>query len=202
MIGNDVTTGDQGLYHPVAPGEINPLRLAIHVGDDPTSFTPRLRALASEVDPTATISSPVALDEVFSFNTVTRDWVKIGAGTLIAVLVGLSVSGIYALMSFTVAQRTRELGIRSALGAQRNRIVFTIAGRALAQLGVGVLLGMPIAGRLLFELSGAGRTSTHSPILVTLLVGVSVMVLIGMAACTAPTLRALRIMPTEALRES
>ena len=192
---------DAGIYHPAAPGEINPLRLAIHVGDDPTSFTPRLRALAIEVDPTATISEPVALDEAFSFNTVTMDWVKIGAGTLIGILVGLSVSGIYALMSFTVAQRKRELGIRAALGAQRNSIVLTIAGRALAQLGVGVLLGMPIAGRLLFELRGVGRTPMDSPFVATLLVGMSVMVVIGMLACTAPTLRALRIMPTEALRE-
>ncbi len=192
---------DAGLYHPVAPGEINPLRLAIHVGDDPASFTPRLRALASEVDPTATVSDPVALDEVFSFNTVTMDWVKIGAGTLIGILVGLSVSGIYALMSFTVAQRTRELGIRAALGAQKNNIVFTIARRALAQLGIGALLGMPIAGWLLFELRSVGRTPMHSPFAVMFLVGASVMVLIGGLACTGPTLRALRIKPTEALRE-
>ena len=129
------------------------------------------------------------------------DWIKIGAGTLIAILLGLSVSGIYALMSFTVAQRTRELGIRSALGAQKNRIVFTIARRAFAQLGIGVLLGMPIAGRLLYELRGVDRTPVNSPLVVMLLVGVSVMAVIGILACTAPTLRALKIMPTEALRE-
>ena len=192
---------DAGLYHPLAPGEAYPLRIAIQVGADPALFTLRLRALAHEVDPAVLIGQAVPLDEVFSFNTFTMDWIKIGAGTLIAILLGLSVSGIYALMSFTVAQRTRELGIRSALGAQKNRIVFTIARRAFAQLGIGVLLGMPIAGRLLYELRGVDRTPVNSPLVVMLLVGVSVMAVIGILACTAPTLRALKIMPTEALRE-
>ncbi len=112
----------------------------------------------------------------------------------------LAASGIYAMMSFSVAERTREIGIRASLGAQRSSIVFTVARRALAQLGVGVLLGMPIAGRLLFALKrDMGWIPTHSPFVIALLAGASVMILIGMPACIAPTLRALRIIPTEAL---
>jgi ABC-type antimicrobial peptide transport system permease subunit len=103
-------------------------------------------------------------------------------------------------MSFTIVQRTRELGIRAALGAGRNSIVLLVAGRAFAQLGLGVLLGTPIAGRLLFELRGAGRASVEFPIVVTLFVGLGVMILIATLGCTVPTLRALRIMPTEALK--
>jgi len=191
---------DAGLYHPLALGELNPVRLAIRVGDDPHAFTPKLREIAAEVDPTAVISDPVALDEVFSFNSFTIEWTEIGAVVVFGILVGLSVSGIYALMSFTIAQRTRELGIRAALGAGRNSIVLLVAGRAFAQLGLGVLLGTPIAGRLLFELRGAGRASVEFPIVVTLFVGLGVMILIATLGCTVPTLRALRIMPTEALK--
>ena len=105
------------------------------------------------------------------------------------------------MMSFTVAERTREIGIRTALGAQRSSVVFTIAKRALVQLGLGVLLGMPMVAGLLYALKGVGRISTQSPVLLTFLVGACVMGVIGVLACTAPTLRALRIMPTEALRE-
>ena len=186
-----------GFYHPAAPGEIYPVRLAVHVGDDPESFTPRLRTLASEVDPIAVIAAPVALNEV-----LTDDWYEgaamaLGAGVLVGILLMLSASGIYAIMSFSVAERTREIGIRAALGAQRSRIAFTVVRRALAQLGVGVLLGMPIARWLFLELQAS---STYPASVVALILGVSVMVLIGLLACTAPTLRALRIMPIEALR--
>jgi len=201
-LGMDVfDSGTPGMYHPLTPGEVHPVRLAIHLGDDPGAFAPRLRTLAGEVDAAATISNLSALDEVLSLNTAFMGWIKIGGGILLGILVTLSVSGIYALMSFTVSERTREIGIRTALGAQRSSVVFTIARRALVQLGLGILLGMPIVSGLLYTLQDLGRIQTQSPVLLTLLAGGSVMLLIGVLACTAPTIRALRIMPTEALRE-
>ncbi len=177
------------------------MRLAIHLGDDPESFTSRLRVLAGEVDPSATISNASALDEVLSLNTALMGWIKTGGGILLGILVTLAASGIYALMSFTVTERTREIGIRTALGAQRSNVLFTIAKRALVQLGLGILLGMPIVAGLLYALKGVGRIPTQSPLVLTLLVGAFVSISIGTLACTAPTLRALRIMPTEPLRE-
>jgi ABC-type antimicrobial peptide transport system permease subunit len=141
------------------------------LGDDPGAFAPRLRTLAGEVDAAATISNLSALDEVLSLNTAFMGWIKIGGGILLGILVTLSVSGIYALMSFTVSERTREIGIRTALGAQRSSVVFTIAKRAFVQLGLGILLGMPIVAGLLYALKEVGRISTQSPILLTFLVG-------------------------------
>jgi len=201
-LGMDVfDSGTPGVYHPLAPGEIPRVRLAIHVGDDPESFTPRLWELAAEVDPTAIIENPVALDQVRNLDTSFMVWVKLGGGIFVGILLALSISGIYALMSFTVTERTREIGIRTALGARRKSIVFTIARRTLVQLGMGILIGMPLAGWILFQLKSLGRIPTHSPVLLTALVGMGVMVLIGALACTVPTVRALRIMPTEALRD-
>ena len=128
-------------------------------------------------------------------------WIILGIVILTGILLALSASGIYALMSFTVAERTREIGIRTALGANRNRVVFTVAKRALVQLGVGIVLGVGVAAWILSEFASSGRIPTESPLLLSLILGVGVMVVIGALACTAPTLRALRIMPTEALRE-
>ncbi len=195
-----VDPGRAGMYHPSAPGKLHPLRLAIHVGDDPESFAPRLRALTGEVDATAIVWDPKALDKIVSFDAKIVGWVTTGAMALVGMLLALSGSGTYALMSFTVAQRRREIGIRTALGAQRSNIVRTIAKRALVQLGVGVLLGMAIAGRVLFEFHRAGRIPSQSPLLLAIAMGVGVMLLIGTLACVVPTLRALKIMPTEALR--
>lgn len=202
MYGSTISPdGTAGLYHPAAAGEIYPLRLAIQVGDDPELFTPRLRALVSEVDATAIVERTVALSEANSFSRSLTVWVKWGAGILTGILIALSASGIYSLMSFTVVERTREIGIRTAVGAQRSRIVWTVARRSFAQLGVGLALGMIVAGRFLFEIDrGFGEIPTGSPLAATLIIGVSVLVVIGMIGCIAPTMRALRIMPTEALR--
>ena len=150
---------------------------------------------------TAVIMNPLALDQVRSGDAQLMPWMMLGAVVLTGILLALSVSGIYALMSFTVAERTREIGIRTALGAHRNSVVLTVARRALAQLGLGVLLGMGLAGLLLAQFQSEGRVPTESPVALTLTLGAGVMLVIGLLACTAPTLRALRIMPTEALRE-
>ena len=193
---------DQGVYHPAAPGGIHPVQLGIHVGDDPESFTPRLRHIAQEIDPFAVISSPVALDSV-----VEGDWYIVAAAALggmllVGILLTLAASAIFTLMSFAVTERTREIGIRVALGADRRNIATVIARRALAQVGLGVLLGMPLAGRIFFEIL-ADRGASHagwSGALLAMLLGVGVLALIALAACAAPTRRALRVMPSEALK--
>jgi len=201
-LGMDLPTPGPGFYEPAAPGEIYPPLLAVHVGGDPESFTPRVRALADEVDPTAIIGT-VVLGEIRTDDWVNGVAMTLGSAVFLGILLMLAASSIYAIMSFSVAERTREIGIRVALGARRSRIAFTVARRALAQLGVGVLLGMPVAGFLFVQLRiGLGNpSSAYSASVLVLSVGVGVVGLIGMLACTAPTLRALRIQPTEALRE-
>ena len=103
-------------------------------------------------------------------------------------------------MSFTVAQRTREIGIRTALGAHPRSIVYAIARRAGIQLGLGVVLGGALAAYILPGLSQDPVLKPQNmPLVVTGVVAGTV--LVGMLACLVPTLRGLRIHPTEALRE-
>ena len=189
---------DTGLYHPAAPGEIQPTYLGIHVGDDPESFIPRLTALAREVDPTVVIARPRPLDEVFEIDWYLTVVMSVGGAILIGILLTLAASGIYALLSFAVSARTREIGIRSALGAGPLSIVATIVKRSLTQLGAGVLLGSPVAAWL--SLSILDSESALSTLARAIGPIVIVMFLIGLLACTAPTLRALRIRPLDALR--
>jgi putative ABC transport system permease protein len=129
----------------------------------------------------------------------------LGGAALVAILLALATSGIYAIMSFAVSQRTREIGVRAALGASRRDIALTVARRALTQVGLGVLLGLPVAARVFFEVQEDGGasvgTATLGAFATAALLGLAVTVVVGTIACTWPTLRALRIMPTEALRE-
>lgn len=190
--------GDQGLYLPLAPGDLSEIRLAIHVGDDPTSFVPRLRALAGRVDPDMVVSILGPLNEQYEGDWYVLLAASVGAALLVGVLLALASSGLYALLSHSVAQRTREIGIRAALGADRRQLVRSVVTRSLSQLGLGVLLGMPMAAIVL----GSGPRSMFAGAAGAAVLGVAVLLLVAGAACTGPTLRALRIPPTDALRES
>jgi ABC-type antimicrobial peptide transport system permease subunit len=105
-------------------------------------------------------------------------------------------ASLYALMAVAVERRTREIGIRIALGADTRRVLRTVFARAGRQLGGGIIAGNSI---VLFI---AWRTDALTSDLVVALVIMSViMAVVGVLACAAPARRALRVQPTEALRQ-
>jgi ABC-type antimicrobial peptide transport system permease subunit len=118
------------------------------------------------------------------------------AGTASVLL--LSAAGIYAMMSFTVSRRRREIGIRAALGADARRVVTGIFGRASAQLGAGIAAGLAVASA--FEWLGPGGTMGGNAHVI--LPGVvALMFTVGLLAAIGPARRGLAVQPTEALRE-
>jgi ABC-type antimicrobial peptide transport system permease subunit len=107
----------------------------------------------------------------------------------------LSLVAIYSIMSFTVSRRTREIGIRIALGADARRIVLAIFSHALRQLSGGVAAGGLLVGLLTWSIAGLSPRET------AFVVGyVFVMLVVCLLACIVPTYRALQVQPTEALR--
>ena len=120
------------------------------------------------------------------------NWALTGVAWLVSFIVLLlSATGIHSLMSFTVARRTREIGIRAALGASSGRIVRSIFSRALFQISAGVLLG---SGLVVVVGLGSMRQ------LLLLVAADGVMLVVGLVACAVPLRRAVGIDPTEALR--
>jgi ABC-type antimicrobial peptide transport system permease subunit len=107
----------------------------------------------------------------------------------------LSAAGIYALMSFTVAQRTREIGIRTALGAQPRRVIFNVFGRAVWQIAAGILVGSILSGAA-FVAIGLGLARA-APLLLAV---AAIMGFVGLLATFGPARRGLRIQAIEALR--
>ena len=193
---------DDGMYLPLAEGEVNPVRLAIWVRGDPAGLAPRVHELARAVDPSAVIANPIPLDEMFEGDWYFLRAFVLGAALLVAVLLSLAASALYAILSLVVSQRTREIGIRVALGADQWRIARDVAARAVVQIGAGVLLGLPFAGALCYEfleLTGFGASVSGAVAMASVL-GLSVMLVVSLTACTVPTLRALRIAPMDALR--
>ena len=193
---------DQGLYHAVAPGELHPLSFAVQVPGDPQRFTPRLRSIVAEIDTEALVRDPMTLADVPDPN---RRVLQMGT-SLVVLLAGIAMvlasACLYALMSFTVAERRRESAIRVALGAQRASIVLTIGKRVLFQLGTGVVIGAILSARVLSLFGGStdGGVIRTANWPVTVGAIASLMIVVGMLACVTPTLRAIRIQPAEALK--
>jgi ABC-type antimicrobial peptide transport system permease subunit len=151
------------------------------------------------VDPALRLSEPQRLSEASSgvlwFLTL---WIRITV-VLTAIALLLSLAGIYAVMSFTVARRTREIGIRVALGANSRRMVASIFKRPLIQVSIGVALGSVLAGLLLVGTEMGG--GMVSPAGVGLMVLYAAVILgVCLLACVVPTRRALAVEPMEALR--
>jgi predicted permease len=158
---------------------------------DPDAFVTRLRAVAADVDPTIRLIDVQPLANAGG-GEATMNWMLTAVAWLIAFIVLLlSATGIHSLMSFTVTRRTREIGIRAALGARPGGVVVAIFSRAFLQIGAGVLVGSALP--LL-----VGVRSTRQ--LLLLLAADGIMLVAGLTACAVPLRRALRINPTEALR--
>ena len=192
-----MTMGDPGegagIYHAAAPGVAGTSFLLVRVNGEPNAFARRLRALGAAADPALQLSTVQPLNDVPRDLLATYSfWFRVGMLTCAVALV-LSLAGIYSIMAFTVARRTREIGIRVALGADRRRIIAPIFARAFAQIAGGVLLGVA----LLVMLSGGFRSWQQAAVVG---VYVPIMMAVCMLACVVPTRRALRIQPTEAMR--
>jgi predicted permease len=191
----------EAVYRPAVPGRSGRFWLAVDVGRDPAAFGPRLRELVGALDATALVSELRPLGAFYPDDRYMILATAAGLIFLVIALLTMSGSGIYAIMSFAVAQRTREIGIRTALGARPLHVAATVGRRAAAQLGAGVLLGIPLARWLyVFVHADAGAIIQHAW-MAAAIPGLFVLLLMGSAACAVPLARALRITPNEALRE-
>ena len=178
------------MYLPTLPYVGRAGQLAIRVRN-PGTFVERLRAVAAEVDPTIRLTDVKPLTNAGGGEAQTN-WALTAVAWLVSgIVLLLSATGIHALMSFIVARRTREIGIRAALGAHPRRIIAGIFGRAFLQVTAGL-----VAGSTLVALAGLGSTRE----VLVLLGADTVMLIAGLTACYVPLRRALRINPTEALR--
>jgi len=193
--------GGPALYVPAAPGTIHPARLAIHVGNAPESLAPRVREVLADVDPTVALEPPVVLSRVRQGDWYLMVAVAGGLALLAGVLVALVASGVYAMMSYSISERTREIGIRSALGAPRQRVVLTILRRSLTQLGIGALLGIALAAFIFTDPDGGARQTTLIEALgASVGLAVGIVGIIGVLSCLVPARRILAVESSAALR--
>lgn len=196
MVGGDFELRDEpGIYHPLTPSDPDPVQMAVHVGGDPEAFASRLRVLAADVDTDLRLHDIARLDRISESRwRETAFLARLLTGVSGVALI-LSLTTIYSVMTFTVSRRTREIGVRVALGASRQRIVRSIFRAPLIRVAIGIVLGMALVSLVTWGLVG---TLAAREIAVVVLYSAA-MLAVCLFACVVPTRRALSIEPTEAL---
>lgn len=192
---------DSWLYLPAAPETTTPLYIAIRARTTTAATMAQLRAVAVDVDPTLRVIEVMTIDQLSDADRVALDFfARLMAGVSLVAIV-LASAGIYALMSFTVARRTQEIGIRVALGADPRRIVRSTFGRALAKVSAGLVAGSIPAGLLVWSLGP--EVSPANGTVVAIMTGAFSTLFVALMAVVAtagPARRALRIQPMDALK--
>jgi predicted permease len=188
--------GEPTIYHPVGVGDLQRALLSVRfAGEVPPGFINRFREITAEVDPALQLTGVGVIADLYRTLRSALRSLALAAALITASVLLLSAAGIYALMSFTVAQRTREIGIRTALGASPRRVVMDVFRRAAWQVSAGVLIGSLLSAGA-FVAIGLGVVG-GMPLLLSV---AGIMAVVALLATLGPARRGVRIQAIEALR--
>ena len=177
----------------------NPL-LAVRAGGDPEGLVPAVRDRVRAIDPEILVYDVRTMDDAVATSVAGRRFNMLLLGLFGGLALTLAAVGIYGVIGYAVRRRTRELGIRMALGAARRDVLRLVVGSGMRLAGAGLVLGLAAAvllTRLMRSLLfGVSPTDPLAFAAVTLLLAV-----VALVATYLPGRRATRINPTDALRE-
>ena len=192
------------IYYPNDQGPATYLSYLVRTAGDPVAFAGAARVALRDLDPQLPLIQPQTLEQVAnqSPSVFLRRYPSYLIGSFAALALILATVGLYGLISYTVLQRTREIGIRVALGAQRRDIVRMVLRQgirlAVAGVAIGVLAGLALT-RLVTGLTSLLYGVTPSD-WVTFTSVALVLFTVALAACSIPARRAMRVDPVVALR--
>ena len=187
------------IYLPMYQRNSNSATIVVETGGDPASLSAGLREAVHSVDPDLPLFAVRTLDEIQASQTAPRRLAVVLLSVFSAVALLLAAIGIYGVVSYAVALRTQEIGIRMALGAKRDDISRMVLRFGVRMSLIGVTVGLVAAFGLARTMAGLlFQTSTADPptfsIVPLLLMAVAIL------ACWVPARRATRVDPLVALR--
>ena len=186
------------VFHALDTGSGSRATLLVKVrGQDATAFAAPLREIAMSLDPTLRVNLRTFV-EMDRQQQIARRLIVLAVSLITIAVLLLSAAGIYALMSFTVSRRRKEIGIRAAMGADATQLLRGIFTTAAVQLGIGVIVGTGLAFLVDVLMGGDALGPTGRLVFVPMMA--VVMIVVGLIASIGPARRGLRLQPTEALR--
>lgn len=180
-------------------GLITPMQLAVRTSTNPATMISTVRSQIAAIDPEEPIYNVTTLEQTLSDSVAPRRFNMLMLGIFAGIALALATVGIYGVMAFSVAQRTREIGIRMALGAERGDVLSLMSRQALGVTLAGVAFGLFGAWALTRFLSnflyGVQPTDRATFIVVPI-----ALITVSLLACYIPARRATKVDPIEALR--
>ena len=205
--GNDPKAAIEAqFYYPYMqlPPKLMPLvadgtAVVLRTSDDPQAVMGPVRRAVGEIDPGAVVYAVQTMHGVIDDAFAARRLAMMLLAAFAALALGLACVGIYGAISYLVGDRTREIGVRMALGAQRGDVLRLVLGQGARMALLGVALGivgaLALTRLMASELYGV---SAHDPL--TFAAVAAMLILVALAACAAPARRAMRVDPMVALR--
>jgi predicted permease len=187
------------VYLPLAQHPIARMLLVLRSSGDPLQLVKPVKEIVRALDPNMPMLQTRSYEDLYRYNFVDGPGAAIkGVGTMGAVGLLLAIAGLYGLVAYNVSRRTREIGIRIALGARPSDVQHLVMGKGLVLVATGTAIGLAMGftvERLLNSLFNTGGIDLAVYIAV-----VPSMVVVTMLAAWVPARRAARIAPTQALR--
>jgi putative ABC transport system permease protein len=173
--------------------------VAVRAAGDPSALAPTIRKLISDIDPSQPVYDVKTLEQALSDSIAPRRFNLFLLGTFAAAALLLAVVGIYGVIAYSVAERTREIGVRMALGAQRSQVVRMVVAEAMTIALAGIAAGLAAALGLTQLMSGLlyGVKANDPATFASVAVALSATALL---ACWGPALKAALVDPIIALR--
>jgi ABC-type antimicrobial peptide transport system permease subunit len=180
-------------------GTMRGMTLTIATDGDPRGFIDPLRAELRALAPMAPLSQVTTLDEAVSRSVAEPRFALVLLATFATLAFVLAIVGIYGMLSYVVSRRTREIGIRLALGAESGRVVRGVVAEGAAVAAAGTLAGAAATWTASGLLAGMLHGVTpHDPM--TFAATAAAFMALAVVACWVPATRAARIHPVEAIR--
>jgi len=205
--GGDATSGVEAqFYYPFMqlPEKLMPMvadavAVVLRTEGEPASIMSQVRRVVHETDPREVIYGVQTMDEVLAHSLAPRKLSMILLEIFAALALFLSSVGIYGVISYLVGQRTREIGVRVALGAQDRDILWLVLGDGMKMALIGVAVGTTAAlGLVRLIANQLFGVTAHDPW--TFVSGAVLLTLVALLACYIPARRAVRVDPVVALR--
>ncbi|MEO8025020.1 MAG: ABC transporter permease [Bryobacteraceae bacterium] len=188
------------VYVPIQQNPWYSASLSIKAEGDPVALTSAVREAVRKVDKDLPVTRIRTMEQVTAEAVAEPRFRATLLGTFALLAITLAAAGIFGVLAFSVSQRTREFGIRMALGADSGQVLRMVAGGALKITGIGVLLGL--AGAAILTRALSTFLFGVKPLdLVTFLATPAILAVVGLIASLVPAMRASHVDPAVALRD-